>query len=118
LILELSGHACPEPLLAKLNLDLEMSIFSRPNLIIPSALHSLDARCLPLGIGLSRESCYFGCLVPVSRDGTFSRVLLFLHFWVGINPRASLNENIFTDFNKVAKDLFFIFYFLNKINLY
>jgi hypothetical protein len=102
LILELSGHACPEPLLAKLNLDLEMSIFSRPNLIIPSALHSLDARCLPLGIGLSRESCYFGCLVPVSR----------------INPRASLNENIFTDFNKVAKDLFFIFYFLNKINLY
>jgi len=76
------------------------------------------ARCLPLEIGLSRESCYFGCLVPVSRDGTFSRVLLFLHFWVGINPRASLNENIFTDFNKVAKDLFFIFYFLNKINLY
>jgi hypothetical protein len=95
LIPELSGHACPKPLLAKLNLGLGMSVFPGPNLIIPHpTLHSLDARCLPFRIGLSREPCYFGCLVPVSRDGTFSGVMLFLLFWFGIDPKDSLNGNI------------------------
>jgi len=42
LIPELSGHACLEPLLVKLDIGLRMSVFSGPNLIIPLALHSRE----------------------------------------------------------------------------
>jgi hypothetical protein len=87
LIPEFSGHACFEPSLAKSqsrDVCISRTQFDYTSCLIFSGI---TARYLPLGI------ITLGCLVPVSRDGTFPGVLSFL-FWFSINPNASLIGNI------------------------
>jgi hypothetical protein len=94
LIPEFLGHAYPEPSLAK-SRSQDVSIPKTSfDYTFCLAFSGIAGRCLTLGIGLSRESYYFGCLVPHSLDGTFRGILLFLLFWVDIDPKANLNGNI------------------------